>query len=105
MSRIICSALLVLAAMAAHGAATGKPDPEEWLREAEAAYDRVTSYTAVFHKQQRVAGKLLPEETIFLKYTSVGATSHFEDGICCARKRPLCSARIAETPGNGNTPH
>ena len=29
---------------------------------------RVTSYTAVFHKQQRVAGKLLPEETILLKY-------------------------------------
>src|SRR5512134_1924862 len=67
MTRIICSALLVLAATAAHGGAADRPDPEEWLREAEAAYDRVTSYTAVFHKQQRVAGKLLPEETILLK--------------------------------------
>lgn len=67
MTRIICPALLVLAAMAAQGA-TGEPDPEKWLREAEAAYDGVPSYTAVFHKQQRVAGKLLPEETILLKY-------------------------------------
>lgn len=67
-TRIICSALLVLAAMAAHGGAADRPDPEEWLREAEAAYDGVTSYTAVFHKRQRVAGKLLPEETILLKY-------------------------------------
>lgn len=67
-ARIFCSALFVLAAMAAHGEAIDTPDPEEWLVEAEAAYDKVTSYTAVFHKQQRVAGKLLPEETILLKY-------------------------------------
>jgi hypothetical protein len=67
-SKVICSALFVLAAMAAHGGATDKPDPEEWLKAAEAGYDRVTSYTAVLHKQQRVAGKLLPEETILLKY-------------------------------------
>jgi outer membrane lipoprotein-sorting protein len=66
-ARILCSALLALAAIAAPGA-TGKPDAEEWLRQAEAAYGKVTSYTAVFHKQQRVAGKLLPEETIFLKF-------------------------------------
>jgi hypothetical protein len=65
--RIICSVLFALATMAAHGGAIDKPDPEAWLREAEAAYDRVTTYTAVFHKQQRVAGKLLPEETILLK--------------------------------------
>jgi hypothetical protein len=54
--------------MAARSGAAEQPDPEEWLREAQAAYARVTSYTAVFHKQQRVAGKLLPEETILLKY-------------------------------------
>lgn len=40
----------------------------KWLEDAEAAYDKVSSYTAVFHKQQRVAGKLLPEETILLKF-------------------------------------
>jgi len=67
-ARIFCSALFVLAAMAAHGGAIDMPDPEEWLVEAEAAYDKVTSYTAVFHKQQRIAGKLLPKETILLKY-------------------------------------
>ena len=67
MTRIICSALFVVAAMVAYGAAFARVDPQEWLREVEAAYDRVGSYTAVFHKQQRVAGKLLPEETILLK--------------------------------------
>jgi uncharacterized protein DUF1571 len=67
-TRIICSALFVFAAIVAHGGGTDKADPEEWLKEAEAAYDRVTSYTCVLHKQQRVAGKLLPEETILLKY-------------------------------------
>ena len=68
MTRIIFSALFVFVALVAHGGATDKPDPEQWLREAEAAYDKVTSYTAIFHKQQRVAGKLLPEETIVLKF-------------------------------------
>ena len=67
MIRIICSVLFVLVAMAASGGAADRLDPEEWLTEAAAAYDKVTTYTAVFHKQQRVAGKFLPEETIFLK--------------------------------------
>jgi hypothetical protein len=66
--RIILAALFVLIALVAHGGGTDKPDPEQWLGEAEAAYDKVTSYTAIFHKQQRVAGKLLPEETIVLKF-------------------------------------
>ena len=52
----------------AQGGAADKSDGEDWLSEAEAAYGKVTSYTAVLHKQQRVAGKLLPEETILLKY-------------------------------------
>lgn len=68
MIRIIQSALLLLWAVAATGGAANKSDPGKWLEEAEAAYDRVASYTAVVHKQQRVAGKLLPEETIFLKF-------------------------------------
>jgi hypothetical protein len=57
----------VFAAMVAYGDASASVDPQEWLREAEAAYDKVRSYTAIFHKQQRVAGKLEPEETILLK--------------------------------------
>lgn len=67
-ARIICSALFAFAAMVAHVSASANPDPEEWLKETEAAYHRVTSYTAVFHKQQRVTGKLLREEAILLKY-------------------------------------
>jgi hypothetical protein len=58
----------VLAAMAARVAASDSSNPEQWLKEAEAAYGNLTSYTAIFHKQQRVAGKLLPEETILIKY-------------------------------------
>jgi len=66
-TRTLCSALFVFAAMAAHGGASAALDAEQWLKEAEAAYDKVTSYTAVFHKQQRVAGELLRKETILLK--------------------------------------
>lgn len=65
---ILCRALFALAAMAAQAGAADKPDPEQWLREAEAAYGKVTSYTAIFHKQQRVAGELLRKETILLKF-------------------------------------
>lgn len=61
-------ALCLFAALTTHGAAANKTDPEAWLEEAEAAYAKVTSYTAVFYKQQRVAGKLRGEETILLKY-------------------------------------
>lgn len=68
MTRIIQSALFLLWAVAATGGAADRPDPEKWIEEAEAAYGRVASYTAVVHKQQRVAGKLLPEETILLKF-------------------------------------
>ena len=63
----MCLAVFLLAAIVSAGGASAKLNPEEWLREAEAAYDGVTTYTAVFHKQQRVAGELLPEETILLK--------------------------------------
>ena len=53
--------------MATHGGASAGLDPEQWLGEAEAAYDRVTSYTAIFHKQQRFSGELQRVETILLK--------------------------------------
>jgi outer membrane lipoprotein-sorting protein len=67
--RIICSALFLITAMAAHGSEIVEPDPEKWLVEAGAAYARVESYTAIFHKQQRIAGELLEEENIFLKFS------------------------------------
>ena len=68
MTRIIQSALLLLWAVAATGGAADKSDPAKWIEEAGAAYDKVTSYTAIVYKQQRVAGNLLPEETILLKF-------------------------------------
>jgi transposase-like protein len=64
--RFICSVLFVVA-LATYGSAMAKPDPVKWLAEAEAAYDRVESYTALFHKQQRIGDELLDEEDIFLK--------------------------------------
>ena len=66
MSRIACLALLLSWAVAT--GAQGLDDREQWVSEAEAAYSRIESYTAVVHKQQRVAGKLLPQETIFMKF-------------------------------------
>ncbi len=62
------SSLSLLAALAAAPAPAGTPDPEMWVREAEAALGRVDSYTAIFHKQERVDGELLAEETTFLRF-------------------------------------
>ena len=43
-------------------------DAERWLTQAQAALAGVESYRAIFHKQERVDGRLLPEETIRLKF-------------------------------------
>jgi hypothetical protein len=51
---------------AADRAAAG--DLQDWLREADGALARVESYTTVFHKQERVGGRLLPEETVFFRF-------------------------------------
>lgn len=60
--------LALLLSWAVATAAQGLDDREQWVVEAEAAYASVESYSAIVHKQQRVAGKLLPQETIFLKF-------------------------------------
>jgi outer membrane lipoprotein-sorting protein len=39
-----------------------------WVHEAQAVYTRIDNYTATFHKQERVDGKLLEEETVLLKF-------------------------------------
>lgn len=67
MTRIVYSAFFVLIALVTNGATSAEFNPEVWLSEAEDVYSSVSSYTAVFHKQQRISGKLLPEETILLK--------------------------------------
>jgi outer membrane lipoprotein-sorting protein len=41
---------------------------EDWLRQAEVLLDRTESYTAVFHKQERVKGWLKTKETVYLKF-------------------------------------
>ena len=41
---------------------------DDWLTEAETAVSRVDSYTALFHKRERIAGTLLPDETVRLLF-------------------------------------
>ncbi len=51
---------------------TAAADPRDTLlsllAQMEASYARVNDYTAVFRKQERLDGTLLPEETTFLKF-------------------------------------
>ncbi|HUF19927.1 MAG TPA: DUF1571 domain-containing protein [Burkholderiales bacterium] len=69
MTRIICSALpFFFWVVSATADAAASSDARQWIEEAQAAYGAIESYTAIVHKQQRVERKLLPEETIFLKF-------------------------------------
>jgi len=68
LGRSLLPALAALMLLTTSGRAQRSTDPEKWLREAEDAYGGINTYTAVFHKQQRVAGKLLQEETILIKF-------------------------------------
>jgi len=43
-------------------------DPEKLIDAAKTAMASVDSYTAVFHKQERINGNLTKEETIFIKF-------------------------------------
>jgi len=50
-------------------AAAGPGDAVLYLQEQmESSYAKVNDYQAIFHKQERVEGELLPEETILLKF-------------------------------------
>jgi hypothetical protein len=61
--------LLVLVVMVSGGApAPQKSDLEQRLEAAETALAKADSYTAIFHRLERVNGKLVPEETTFLKF-------------------------------------
>jgi outer membrane lipoprotein-sorting protein len=42
--------------------------PEEWTMRAEQTLSSVNSYTAIFHKQERIGEALNEEETIYLKF-------------------------------------
>lgn len=60
--------LLVLVFRSSTARAYDKGEVENWLRHAEATLARTESYTAIFHKQERIQEKLTEEETIFLKF-------------------------------------
>jgi hypothetical protein len=69
MKRFFISMIVGLVAVASPSvAAQEKLDLEKLLVEAETVLAKVDNYTATFHKQERVKGKLLPTETIFLKF-------------------------------------
>ncbi len=68
MRRGLYAGLFILTAVAAAGGEIEARDPIQWISQAEDAYEKVASYTAILHKQQRVAGELRPEETIFVKF-------------------------------------
>jgi outer membrane lipoprotein-sorting protein len=60
---------LVLCTGAVLASAADTPiDLEDIFRRSERVLDGVDNYTAVFHKQERVKGKLLPAETIAVKF-------------------------------------
>ena len=48
--------------------AQDRPDLEKWFQETEEALAKVDNYSAVFHRIERVDGKLVPELTTFLKF-------------------------------------
>ena len=65
---ILLLSLLLVADLSTKAKAEEKDDPEQWIGEAEAALTRVENYTAIFHKQERVEGKLLEKETVLFKF-------------------------------------
>ena len=68
MTKRIILLLLVLEFSSPAAGAYDKTDLENWLRHAESTLARTESYTAIFHRQERIQGKLADEETIFLKF-------------------------------------
>lgn len=68
MKKFISMILLFLAIAATSTHGKEKIDPENWIREMEEAYLEINNYTAIFHKQEQINGKLRKEETIIIKF-------------------------------------
>lgn len=68
MGKRIVAVCMILAVEFSGALAQGSFDAEKWLTEAGNSLSETDSYTAIFHKQERLAGKLSREETIFLKF-------------------------------------
>jgi len=61
--------VLICAIMTTHAGSGQKTmTSQEWILEAERALTNIESYTAVFHKQERVKGRLKAEEVVLLKF-------------------------------------
>ena len=61
-------ALLSLLFTQTNARAQDHADLENRLQETEAALAKVDNYTAIFHRLERVNGKMIPEETAYLKF-------------------------------------
>ncbi len=61
----LCAILLAPSVITAAGPVDAVLSLQEQM---ESSYARINDYQAIFHKQERVEGELLPEETILLKF-------------------------------------
>jgi len=66
--KIVSLSLLFIVAFVTGAKAEKEIDPERWVSEAEMALARVEDYQVIFHKQERVEGKLKEEETVLFKF-------------------------------------
>lgn len=65
---VLCAAPLARAQDPAPASDDGAARIRQYVFDMEKAYERVQDYTTTFHKQERVKGRLLPKETIELKF-------------------------------------
>jgi outer membrane lipoprotein-sorting protein len=65
---LLLALALIVAWTPPRAAAQEEFAPEKWLAQARTRLDRTDSYTAVFHKQERIDGKLQEENVVFLKF-------------------------------------
>jgi len=68
LGNILLLSLLLVADLSTEVKAEEKGDPEQWIGQAEAALLQVENYRAIFHKQERVEGRLMEEETVLFKF-------------------------------------
>ena len=65
---LVCTILLAVTSSRPGMGADRRETLLSLLAQMEASYTRINDYTAIFRKQERIDGKLLPEETTFIKF-------------------------------------
>jgi hypothetical protein len=68
MKKNVLPALIVITAAAVASGRQAGTEPGIWVANLEKSYAAIDSYTAIFHKQERIDGELREEETISLKF-------------------------------------